>query len=88
MLESGLLAKWKNEFQPTSKQCLDPPGYKQQIEEMRRPMEIKLIYMKAAFFVLFLGFGLSFLAFLMEQLCYKIYFKNIDTILDTPDAIN
>lgn len=80
MIESGLLVKWKDEFQPKPKHCLDPPGYKQQIEEMRRPMEIKLIYMKGAFFFLFLGFGVSFSWFLIEQLFYKIDSNNTNIV--------
>ncbi len=74
MVESGLLAKWKDEFQPSLKHCLEPSGYKQQIEEMRRPVGIKLTNMKGAFVVLFVGFiGPSFVYKIYSQLNTKGY---------------
>lgn len=68
MLEAGLVTRWLNQLihDPRRREAQEPQGY-QQTEGSQQPLSLD--HVQGAYYVLFMGCGLSCLLFLLEAAC-------------------
>jgi hypothetical protein len=67
LLQTGIIDHWDSWFRPMPRQCMAnvKKGYKKR-ESEHRPISLKNL--TGAFIILLIGFSVSFLAFLVEQI--------------------
>lgn len=72
MLEAGLVTRWLNQLihDPSRREAQEPHGY-QQAEGSQQ--SLTLDHLQGAYYVLFMGCGVSCLLFLLEVACTSFF---------------